>query len=72
MKNNVGMLDRLIRFILAGVLLYLGLTVYPDSALGIGLDVIGAIAAITGLVGFCGLYQLIGINTRRTNQTPHA
>jgi hypothetical protein len=35
MFNNVGMLDRLIRFSLTGVLLYLGFGVYGGSALGI-------------------------------------
>ena len=72
MANNVGIFDRLVRFILAGGLLYLGLSVYPHSALGIGLDVVGAIAAITGLLGFCGLYKLLGINTCSVNQTPSA
>ncbi|NER78408.1 MAG: DUF2892 domain-containing protein [Leptolyngbya sp. SIO1D8] len=46
--------------------------VYPGSALGIGLDVIGAIAALTGLFGFCGLYKLLGMNTRAADQTPQA
>ncbi|NER83722.1 MAG: DUF2892 domain-containing protein, partial [Leptolyngbya sp. SIO1D8] len=64
MTSNVGMIDRIIRLMLALVLLYLGLGVYPGSALGIGLDVIGAIAALTGLFGFCGLYKLLGMNTR--------
>ncbi|ASC73392.1 hypothetical protein XM38_043570 [Halomicronema hongdechloris C2206] len=72
MTNNVGMLDRMIRFMLAGVLLYLGTSVYSGSALGIGLDVIGAIAALTGLFGFCALYSLLRINTRKADQTPQA
>ncbi|MEO0535613.1 MAG: DUF2892 domain-containing protein [Cyanobacteria bacterium P01_A01_bin.123] len=72
MVNNVGILDRMIRFMLAGGLLYLGLSVYSGSALGIGLDVTGAIAALTGLFGFCGLYSLLGINTHHKDQTPQA
>ncbi|MEM9905953.1 MAG: YgaP-like transmembrane domain, partial [Cyanobacteria bacterium P01_D01_bin.44] len=39
MFNNVGLFDRLIRFAIAGILLYLGLAVYQGSALGIGLAV---------------------------------
>jgi len=52
---------------MAAGLFYLGLGLYGDSAVGIGLDIVGAIAALTGLVGFCGLYRLLGINTRKAN-----
>ena len=67
MVSNVGILDRLIRFVLAAILLYLGLTLYSGSALGIVLDIVGAIAFLTGLVGFCGLYRLLGISTCNTD-----
>ena len=67
MVSNVGILDRLIRFVLAAILLYLGLTLYSGSALGIVLDIVGAIALLTGLVGFCGLYRLLGISTCNTD-----
>ncbi|MBD1854640.1 MULTISPECIES: YgaP family membrane protein [Leptolyngbya] len=67
MKTNVGLLDRLIRILLASVFLYLGFFLYNGSALGIGLLIAGGILFVTALVGFCGLYRLLGI---RTNQ-PH-
>ena len=67
MVNNVGLIDRMIRFVLAGGLLYQGLNTYAGSAFGIGLDVVGAVALLTGLVGFCGLYRLLGINTCKSN-----
>ena len=69
MATNVGMMDRIIRIVLAVALLYLGLAMYSGSTLGIGLTVVGAIAALTGLVGFCGLYKLLGINTHRPHPT---
>jgi hypothetical protein len=72
MINNVGGFDRLMRLALAAVLFYLGLGVYAGSALGIGLAVAGAIAAITGLLGFCGLYRLLGLNTHKVDQRPQA
>lgn len=68
MTSNVGITDRIFRFILAGGLLFLGLNVYPDSALGIGLIVVGAISALTGIFGFCGLYKIFGINTRKIDR----
>jgi preprotein translocase subunit SecF len=72
MGQNVGGFDRLIRLVLAAVLLYLGLTVYVGSALGTGLAIAGAIAAISGLLGICSLYSLLGINTRHADQRPQA
>ncbi len=68
MKTNVGLVDRLIRLLLASVLFYLGLFLYSGSALGIGLLVVGAILLITALIGFCGLYRLLGIHTNQPNE----
>ncbi|NEQ47076.1 MAG: DUF2892 domain-containing protein [Leptolyngbya sp. SIOISBB] len=72
MAGNIGGLDRGLRLLMAGILLYLGLRVYADSALGVGLDVVGAIAAFSGLVGFCGLYSLLGVNTRKADSNLNA
>jgi len=69
MFNNVGTTDRLLRLIAAAVLLYLGLFTYAGSALGIGLSVVGGVALLTGLIGSCALYGLLGINTRKSNQS---
>ncbi|MGI0484178.1 DUF2892 domain-containing protein [Pantanalinema rosaneae CENA516] len=68
MRTNVGLLDRLVRLLLASVLLYLGLFLYRGSALGIGALAIGGVLLTTALIGFCGLYQLLGIRTSQTNQ----
>ena len=70
MFNNVGMIDRLIRLLLAVGLLYLGLNTYANSGLGMGLDIVGAVLALTGLFGTCALYRLFGINTCKTDPTP--
>jgi hypothetical protein len=67
MKMNVGSIDRLIRLLLASVLVYLGLFLYSGSTLGIGLVVAGAVLLMTALVGFCGLYRLLGIHTNQTH-----
>jgi hypothetical protein len=68
MFNNVGTIDRVVRLLLGGGLLYLGLSTYAGSALGIGLDVVGAVAALTGLAGSCALYGVLGLNTRKSDQ----
>ena len=57
MKKNVGTADRIVRLILGIVIIGLGL--YFKSWWG----VIGIIPLITGLIGYCGLYRLFGINT---------
>lgn len=68
MKTNVGTVDRAVRLVLAVVLLSLGLVLYSGSALGIGLVVAGAVLLVTGLVGFCGLYSLLGLHTNQTRK----
>jgi len=59
MKLNEGTFDRVIRVVLGVVLLYLGI-MSVAGIWGIVLDVLGAIALITGVVGFCPLYKLFG------------
>ena len=67
MKTNVGSIDRVIRLLLASVSLYLGLFLYSGTGLGIGFVIAGSVLLVTALVGFCGLYRLLGVHT---NQTP--
>lgn len=68
MPMNLSSLDRWIRLLLASALFYLALFFYPGSALGIGLLVFGGVLLVTALVGFCGLYRLLGIRTNQTNE----
>lgn len=60
MHINEGSLDRLIR-ITIGVILLAMLFVGPRTAWGW----LGAIPLATGLLGFCPLYSVLGINTCR-------
>ena len=59
MKMNEGTIDRVVRIVLGVVLLYIGIMVV-GGAWGIVMDVIGAVALITGATGFCLLYKLFG------------
>ncbi len=59
--KNVGKLDRVIRFV-AGLALAFGAYKAEGPAMWI-LAVAAAAAVITGLVGYCGLYALLGVNT---------
>jgi hypothetical protein len=58
MKQNEGTIDRAIRVVLGVVLLSLTV-IGPRTWLGF----IGFVPLLTGLVGFCPLYGLIGVRT---------
>ena len=58
MKKNVGTTDRIIRIIVGIIGIVLGL-IYKNLIIGI----IGIIILMTGIIGFCGLYTILGINT---------
>ncbi|MEL7351872.1 MAG: DUF2892 domain-containing protein [Cyanobacteria bacterium J06555_13] len=67
MSSNVGSVDRFLRILAGSIFLYLGVFVYVGSRVGLVLDVVGTIALLTGIIGFCGLYKLMGINTFPTD-----
>ena len=58
MSRNDGTIDRLLRVIVGLVLIAL-VFVGPRSAWGW----IGVVPLLTGLVGMCPIYSLLGINT---------
>ncbi len=65
MKINESSLDRFIRVILGIVLLALYFTGTVTGGLGILFIVLGAVALLTGAVGFCPLYALLKITTNK-------
>ncbi len=56
--TNEGTIDRAIRIVLGLGLLSLAF-IGPQSPLGY----IGLVPLATGLIGFCPLYKLVGLNT---------
>jgi hypothetical protein len=56
MKKNVGKIDRSIRIVVGLVLLGL-------AATGKMWGLIGIVPLLTGIIGWCPPYQLLGINT---------
>lgn len=65
-KANEGKVDRIVRVVLGAGLIAGGF--FTTGTLAIVLWVVGAILLITGAVGFCGLYALLGINTCSVNK----
>jgi hypothetical protein len=58
MPRNEGTLDRALR-IIAGLVLIALVFVGPQTAWGW----VGLVPLVTGLVGYCPLYRVFGINT---------
>lgn len=76
-RVNEGPLDRAIRIVGGAVAIALGLTLLDaldGSVLGIVVSAFGLWFVLTGAVGFCPLYVLLGIDTlpkkRRTTLGP--
>lgn len=65
MKTNESNLDRIIRVIGGIVLLALYFAGTVTGGLGIVFLVLGAIALLTGAAGFCPLYSLLKIKTKK-------
>ncbi|MBL7894903.1 MAG: DUF2892 domain-containing protein [Bacteroidia bacterium] len=64
MKKNMGNMDRMIRLILAAVLLIVVFaTNLTDGVLSYVLLGVSATFILTSLISFCPLYPLLGINT---------
>lgn len=61
-KPNEGKTDRTIRIVLGVVLLGLAFFSLTGVTQIIAI-VVGLIALITGSIGFCGLYKILGIST---------
>ena len=65
MKKNVGNLDRIIRLVVAFVIvgLLLTKTVAFSSVLGIVLTIVAVVFIGTALASSCPLYSLVGLST---------
>jgi len=67
-QKNEGTWDRVMRFLLAFIAFFWAYSMTGTWA--IVLYVVAAIALITSLTGFCGLYKLLGINTLKKPTVP--
>lgn len=63
MKKNMGAADRLIRLVVAAVIVILYFTQVITGTLAVILLIFAGIFVITSLVSFCPLYLPFGLNT---------
>jgi hypothetical protein len=65
MKTNESNLDRIIRAVVGIVLLALYFAGNVTGALGIVFIVVGAVLLLTAATGFCPLYALLKLKTKK-------
>lgn len=65
MSSNISGADRIIRLVIAVAAVIGALAVGASSVLGIILFVVAAIMLVTAAVGFCPLYRLFGLSTKK-------
>jgi uncharacterized membrane protein len=63
MQRNEGTADRVVRAIAGVVALIIAGLVGIGSIGGVLLAVVGTVLVVTGAVGFCPLYRVLGVNT---------
>ena len=65
MKKNIGQIDRIIRVALAVLVGILYFTGAISGTWAIILGILAVILLVTGLVGSCPLYMLLGTSTKK-------
>jgi len=63
MKKNLGNSDKIIRMLIAVVIMVLYFTGKITGTLAMVLLIIGLVFLVTALISFCPLYSIFGINT---------
>ena len=63
-QPNESAADRIIRIVLAVALLALAIAGIVSGPVAVLAWVVGAIALVTGIVGFCPLYAILRVSTR--------
>ena len=68
MKKNMGNVDRVIRILVAVVVLILYFTHVITGTLAVILLILAGIFVVTSFIGFCPLYLPFGFNTGKKIQ----
>ena len=68
MKKNMGSVDRVIRALIALVIIILFFTNAISGTLAVVLLVLAGVFIITSILSICPLYLLLGINTLKKKE----
>ena len=63
MKRNMGTADRIVRLIIAALIVALFYTNVISGTLGMVLLILSGVFVLTSLVSFCPLYSIFRLNT---------
>lgn len=66
--RNLSTLDRTIRVMLGLLMLAAGWAGLAGGIWQVALEVFGWVPLVTGLIGWCPIYALLGFSTRRPGQ----
>jgi len=67
MKKNVGIMDRIVRFVPAFIIAVLRMAGIVSGTGGTILTIAAIVLLVTSLTGFCPLYLPFGINTNKSS-----
>lgn len=70
MKSNMGIVDRMMRIVVAGIIATLFIFNVIVGPIAIGLLIVSGIFVVTGFLSFCPLYLPFGISTKKSDQKP--
>ena len=65
MKLNMGSPDRIVRILIAIIIAVLLFTNVLQGALAVILGIVAIIFIVTSVIGFCPLYTLFGMSTKK-------
>ena len=65
MKKNMGTVDKVIRILVAVIVVLLYFTNVISGTLGIILLALSAIFVVTSILGICPMYMPLGLSTRK-------
>lgn len=65
MNANMHLIDRIARIVISIAIALLYVSGYFTGTLAIITLVVAVIFTITGLIGFCPLYALVGLSTKK-------
>ncbi|OFY66515.1 MAG: hypothetical protein A2Y71_02740 [Bacteroidetes bacterium RBG_13_42_15] len=65
MKKNMGTIDRVIRTLVAVIILVLYFTHVISGTLAVILLILAGVFVVTSLLSFCPLYWLLGLSTSK-------
>jgi DUF2892 family protein len=63
--TNLAVWDRVFRVVLGGFMLYAGWSGLVTGVWAVALETFGWVPLVTGLVGWCPVYAMLGISTQK-------